>query len=145
MAIAIPRQLGSVAVTDGVRVEVAPTFLPEQSDTQGSNIKTPLFVFGYQVRIANTGIESVKLLSRHWEIVDADGERKIVEGEGVIGMQPDIPVGGSHQYQSFCQLHTDWGTMEGYYVMQSASGRRFHAQIGRFYLVGQAANEQLMG
>ncbi len=145
MAVAIPRQLGSIAETDGIRVEVTPTFLPEQSDTQGSNIKTPLFVFGYHVRIINNGIEPVKLLSRHWEIVDADGERKIVEGEGVIGMQPEIPVGEGHAYQSFCQLHTDWGTMEGYYVMQSTSGRRFNAAIGRFYLVGHAANEQLMG
>lgn len=145
MAVAIPRQLGSIAETDGIRVEVTPTFLPEQSDTQGSNIKTPLFVFGYHVRIINNGIEPVKLLSRHWEIVDADGERKIVEGEGVIGMQPEIPVGEGHAYQSFCQLHTDWGTMEGYYVMQSTSGRRFNAAIGRFYLVGHAANEQLLG
>lgn len=139
MTVATSRQHGSIADTEAIRVEVVPQYIPEQSDPDGSNIKTPLFVFAYQVRIINNSSEAVKLLARHWEIVDADGERKIVEGDGVIGMQPTIAPTESHEYGSFCQLHTDWGTMEGYFIMQSASGRGFNAQVGRFYLVGHAA------
>ena len=126
-----------MAETEGIRVEVAPTYIPEQSNPDGSSIKTPLFVFAYQIRIINNTSERAKLLARHWEIVDGDGDRKVVEGDGVIGVQPDIAPGTFHQYGSFCQLNTDWGTMEGYFIMQSQSGRRFHAKVGRFFLIAK--------
>jgi ApaG protein len=134
MSLATVRQHGSIADTDGVRVEVAPQYVPEQSDPEGSDVRPSLYVFAYQIRIINQSSERVKLLSRHWEIVDADGERKIVEGDGVIGQQPELDPGDSHRYASFCPLHTPWGTMEGYFVMQTVSGRRFQARVGRFFL-----------
>lgn len=140
MGIALARQLGSITETQGIRVEVAPQYVPDQSDPEGSEVKPPMWVFAYQVRISNFSNQRVKLVSRHWEIVDADGDRKVVEGEGVIGQQPELDPGEAHQYASFCPLHTSWGTMEGYYVMQAVGGERFHATIGRFYLVAKMAD-----
>lgn len=122
---------GSEAVTRGVRVAVRPFYIPEQSRPDLGE-----YVFGYRISIANEGDERVKLISRKWVIVDADGDVREVEGEGVVGQQPEILPGGVHEYSSFCSLETPWGTMEGHYVMKMVSGETFEAAIGRFYLVG---------
>ncbi|MEC9372690.1 MAG: ApaG domain, partial [Planctomycetota bacterium] len=54
---------------------------------------------------------------------------------GVIGKQPLIGPGERFEYQSFCPLPTDWGTMEGTYLMESDDGERFEIDVNRFYLV----------
>jgi ApaG protein len=123
------KSLGSVTLTDGVRVAVAPEYLPEQSSPELGQ-----FVFGYRVRITNESARSVRLISRRWLIVDADGDRKEVEGEGVVGEQPELAPGESYMYSSFCPLETSWGTMEGQYIMRDGEGAEFAVRIGRFYL-----------
>ncbi len=120
---------GSEALTRGVRVRVRPFYVPEQSR---EDLAT--FVFGYRISIANESAARVRLVSRRWEIVDADGERRVVEGEGVVGLQPVIEPGGVHEYSSFCALATAWGTMEGVYRMESEGGA-FEARVERFFLV----------
>lgn len=123
--------------TRGIRVEVDPVYLPEQSDPEGAATKGPVFVFGYTIRITNLGDEPVRLLTRFWRIVDADGEERIVEGQGVVGEQPEIEPGRYHEYSSFCPIETPWGTMEGRYGMRVESGsrERFDVAVGRFFLV----------
>jgi ApaG protein len=123
---------GSSTVSHGVRVEVSPFYIPEQSDPATSR-----YVFGYRVRIANQSDRTVQVLSRRWEIVDADGDRKIVEGEGVVGQQPDIAPGEAFVYSSFCPLETTWGTMEGSYGVRAEDGEALTVAIGRFILVAQ--------
>lgn len=123
---------GSEAVTRGVRVRVRPFYVPEQSR---EDLAT--FVFGYRIAIANESGARVRLVSRRWEIVDADGERRVVEGEGVVGLQPTIEPGGVHEYSSFCALATAWGTMEGVYRMEGDGGD-FEVRVERFYLVAGA-------
>lgn len=122
-------RLGSEAVTDGVRVRVRPEFLPQHSDPDAGR-----WVFAYHITIANEGAEPARLLTRRWVIVDADGERNIVEGDGVVGAQPELLAGESFDYSSFCPLATPWGTMEGAYGMARPDGRRFEARVARFYL-----------
>ena len=58
-----------------------------------------------------------------------DGDR-----EGVVGQQPVIGPGETHEYTSFCPLPTPWGTMEGEYQMRRDDGSTFEARIERFYL-----------
>ena len=123
------RHPGSVTLTRGIRVAVAPAYAPEQSDPALSR-----FLFTYRIRITNESERQVKLLSRRWLIVDGDGRRHEVEGEGVVGQQPQIAPGGSFVYSSFCPLQTSWGTMEGTYRMRADDGEEFDIQIGRFYL-----------
>jgi ApaG protein len=119
--------MGSVTLTEGIRIAVAPFYLAEQSEPGRC-------VFGYRIRITNDSERRVRLLSRHWVIVDADGERHEVRGEGVVGRQPTLAPGESHSYSSFCPLPTPWGTMEGEYTMTTDDGKLFQVAIGRFYL-----------
>lgn len=127
-------QLASDTTTRGLRVRVVPSFLPEQSG-ESESWQGRRYVFAYKVRISNEGAARTKLLSRHWVIVDADGERHEVHGEGVVGHQPDLAPGQAFEYSSYCPLTTPWGTMEGEFQMQDEHGERFDALISRFYLV----------
>ena len=120
---------GSDTVTGGIRVTVRPSFMALQSSPADKR-----FLFSYAVTIRTEGTARVRLASRRWRIVDADGEERIVEGPGVIGQHPELSPGDSFEYSSFCPLLTPWGTMEGHFTFER-EGARFDAQIGRFYLV----------
>lgn len=119
----------SDVVTRGVRVQVASQYLPERSDPDREQ-----YLFAYRVRIRNEGDVPVTLRRRRWVITDADGATEIVEGDGVIGEEPRIEPGATHEYMSGCPLPTSWGTMEGHYVMELEDGSTFEAAVGRFFL-----------
>ena len=119
--------------TEGVRVRAAAEFTAADSDPESGR-----FVYQYGIRITNEGDERVKLLSRHWIIVDANGRRQDVKGPGVVGQYPDLAPGETFEYVSHCPLRTKWGTMEGSYTMEREDGDRFLAAIGRFFLVPTA-------
>jgi len=126
------RSFGSDTITDGVRVIVAPRYLADQA---GADDDEAPYVFGYRIRIINESAVPCRLVSRHWVILDADGELSEVKGEGVIGKQPHLAPGQQFEYTSFCPLPTAWGTMEGSYRFHADDGRAFDVRIGRFYLV----------
>lgn len=132
------RSRGSVTTTGGVRVEVRPRYVPSHSITDPGPGENPRYVFAYRIRITNESDCRVQLLSRHWVIVDADGERHEVEGDGVVGQQPRLDPGAAFEYESFCPLQTPWGTMEGSFRMKVQSGpengRFIEVGISRFYL-----------
>jgi ApaG protein len=125
---------GSVAITHGIRVSVTPEFLPEQSAPDAGK-----YVWSYRIRIANESPRTVRLLSRHWVIIDADGDADEVRGEGVVGQTPEIAPGGSFSYRSFCPLQTPWGTMEGEFTFASGD-ELFEVEVRRFYLVAAATD-----
>ncbi len=130
-------QHGSESVTRRVRVRVQPAYLPDHSSPSDNK-----FVFGYRIRISNEGDVRIRLLSRHWVIVDGDGARREVRGEGVVGQQPELAPGAFFEYSSYCPLEHAWGTMEGSYQMIDHLGERFEVRIERFYLVSEfAAND----
>ena len=117
-------------MTNGIRVRAAATLLPNESDPEAGE-----HVYAYRVRIMNEGTAPVRLLSRHWVILDAHNHREDVVGEGVVGKQPDLAPGEMYEYVSRCPLRTEWGTMEGTYAFQNPDGTLFDVQIGRFFLV----------
>ena len=120
---------GSDTVTDGIRVVVRPDFMPSQSSPAERR-----FLFSYSVTIRNEGTDRVRLATRFWRIVDADGEERVVEGPGVVGQHPELGPGDSFEYASFCPMLTAWGTMEGHLTFER-DGRPFEVAVGRFYLV----------
>ncbi len=126
-------QGNSETVTEGIRVEVYPEYIPEESNPEGNK-----YVFSYRIVITNEGESWAKLLSRHWIIINADGDREDVEGPGVVGYTPEFEPGESFEYTSFCPLNTNWGTMEGKFKMIRKNGETFEAQIARFYLFDPA-------
>jgi ApaG protein len=75
------------------------------------------------------------LLSRKWIIIDAYGTKRIVEGEGVIGLRPTINQGESFSYDSWCPIDGPIGSMRGnYYFEDINSGEFFQAVIPQFSL-----------
>ena len=119
--------------TEGIRVRAAAQYLPDESDPDNKR-----YIYIYRVIISNEGTERAKLLTRHWIILDADGNRQDVKGPGVVGETPDLEPGESFQYFSGCPLETEWGTMEGTYIMERENGDRLSVVIGRFFLVPSA-------
>ena len=112
-----------------VTVRATVQYLPEQSDE-----KTGRYVFAYTINIRNTGETTAQLISRHWIITDSQGLVQEVRGLGVVGNQPVLRPGESHEYTSGTAIATPVGTMKGSYQMVADDGTRFEAPIPEFTL-----------
>lgn len=119
----------SNTLTEQIRVETESFFVPEESDQRSG-----YYHFGYKIRITNEGGAPARLISRHWIITDALGRVEEVKGLGVVGRQPRLEPGQSHEYQSCCPLYTRYGTMVGTYHFRRDDGSMFDVQIGEFNL-----------
>jgi ApaG protein len=117
------------ATTQGIRVCVEPRFVEEESQPDKRK-----FFFAYTVEITNTSTKSVQLRSRHWRIIDGEGNIQEVRGAGVVGEQPTLGPGETFTYTSGCPLTTPDGTMQGSYTMIADSGETFRAEIPAFSL-----------
>ena len=117
------------AVTRAIEVSVRPIYLEEQSTPEDDH-----FVWAYQVRIENSGPETVQLLRRYWRITDALGRVEEVKGDGVVGEQPVLGPGENFEYTSGTPLTTPSGIMLGYYEMVTDLGEAFNAEIPAFSL-----------
>lgn len=103
-------------------------FQPEYSNPVNSE-----FMFAYRITIQNNNSFPVKLLRRHWHIYDSNGTIREVEGEGVVGVQPQINPGESYQYVSGCNLRSEIGKMSGTYQMENVNSKKlFDAVIPSF-------------
>ena len=116
-----------------VEIELKAEFMPKLSDGNQS-----LFFFTYNVIISNHSMKNIQLISRHWDIEDSLGRKKIVDGEGVVGEKPVIKPGESFEYNSFCPLNSDFGFMSGFYTMKDESGNLFKANIPKCGLVSSS-------
>jgi len=112
-----------------IQITVETHYLPDQSEPDGER-----YVFAYTVTIRNTGDLPTRLVNRHWIITDANGKVQEVQGEGVVGEQPNILPGQQHRYSSGAVIETPVGTMEGTYGMRTDDGAQFRAEIPRFRL-----------
>lgn len=101
------------AITSGIKVSVETLFQDKQSDVKNSR-----YLFSYRITIENETDRTVKLKRRRWDITDSSGEKHEVEGEGVVGEQPEIRPGEKYQYISGCEFRTEIGKMSGNYLMQ---------------------------
>jgi len=114
------------------QVEVQTQYLPAQSAPQEG-----VFRFAYTITITNTGSVPAQLVARHWHIHDAKGREQQVRGLGVVGRQPLLQPGESHQYTSGCELPTAQGTMHGSYLCVAEDAEVFHTPIPLFVLDAQ--------
>jgi len=121
-------------VTEGVKIIVETFYQPDHSNPVNSE-----FLFAYRITIENMTAYPVKLLSRHWHIVDSNGSHREVEGEGVVGQQPVIRSGDSYQYSSAANLNSDIGKMYGTYLIENLFNKnRFKVAIPEFLLIAPA-------
>jgi ApaG protein len=117
-------------ITSGVEVIVQTMY------QQGYSIpEENTYVFAYKILISNQNDFTIQLLRRKWVITNGIGEIDIVEGDGVVGRQPVLYRGDSHEYVSGCNLITAFGTMEGiYYFENKATHKIFEVAIPMFKL-----------
>jgi ApaG protein len=115
-------------ISEGVTISVETFYQPDYSNPQSSE-----FMFAYRITIENNNSFPVKLLRRHWFIFDSDATHREVEGEGVIGNQPEINSGEKYQYISGCNLRTELGKMHGTYTMENLNNKKlFSVHIPAF-------------
>ena len=117
------------SITRDIRISVEPLYVDDHSAPEENH-----FVWQYTIKISNEGKQSVKLLSRVWQITDALGRVQEVRGKGVVGETPLIEPGNSFSYTSGCPLETPSGIMVGSYRMIGEDGVRFDVSIPAFSL-----------
>ncbi len=107
------------------RTRHLPEHLPSDSDK---------YAFAYKMSITNPNAFPVTLKTRYWLITDANGKTSEVQGDGVIGEQPEIAPGDTFQYTSGAVVDTPVASMQGYYELETTAGERFKANIDVFRL-----------
>ena len=94
------------------------------------------YFFVYFITIENKSDFSVQLTKRHWDIFDSIGEKRAVDGEGVVGETPVIGPGQKFEYNSGCNLTSEIGYMKGYYTLvELIDNETFQVEIPRFDLI----------
>ena len=115
--------------TYAMTVTVRPEYLPSRS-AQADDI----YVFAYHITVTNVGEMAAQLISRTWNINDANGMHEKVKGLGLVGQQPLLQPGEQFQYTSGCHLRTATGTMHGSFFCVAEDGERFEVDIPIFIL-----------
>lgn len=115
--------------TRSIQVTVIPLYLNEQSDPHENR-----YFWAYQVSLENRGSETVQLLTRYWQITDANGKVLEVRGDGVVGEQPILHPNEVFEYTSGTPLSTPSGIMVGRYQMKTSDGESFEVEIPAFSL-----------
>ena len=110
-------------------VEVVPQYLRDQSSPEDD-----LYVFAYTITITNTGEMAAQLISRTWNVNDANGVTEKVRGLGVVGQQPFLKPGQAFGYTSGTRLRTPTGTMHGSFFCVAEDGEKFEATVPMFVL-----------
>jgi ApaG protein len=113
------------------RVEVESRYLADQSAPQQD-----LYAFAYTITIINVGQVSAQLISRTWNVNDANGHTERVKGLGVVGQQPLLKPGEAFEYTSGTRLRTPTGTMHGSFFCVAEDGERFDVDVPMFVLDG---------
>jgi ApaG protein len=111
------------------QVEVHPQYLSEQSNPDGG-----LYIFAYTITITNVGTVAAQLISRTWNVNDAEGMHEKIKGLGVVGHQPFLKPGEQFEYTSGTRLRTPTGTMHGSYFCVAEDGEKFDVDIPMFVL-----------
>jgi ApaG protein len=117
--------------TNGVNICLKREYIAEHSKPELGS-----YFFAYTITITNFRPHRIQLLRRKWKITDYATFIRNVEGEGVVGVMPVLDTGESHSYNSFCELATGLGEMEGFYTfLNFQTMDEFEAAIPRFQLI----------
>ena len=118
-------------ITSGVEIQVETIFQPEHSSVLRNE-----FFFAYHITIFNHNSFTIQLQRRKWKIIDSNSDKRIVEGDGVVGRQPVLYPGDSFQYVSGCNLVTPMGKMEGIYIFDNKqTNKEFEVIIPSFQMI----------
>ena len=123
------------AITAGVTVRVAVSFMPEQS-----RVGAGRWFWVYHIRLENGRDETVQLKSRHWRITDCarDGEHRRWRRRG--GRNPGAASRGRPMI-TYRAARTDdepWARWKAIYTFIHADGTQFEVAIPYFPLAAPA-------
>ncbi len=96
----------------------------------GTPDETP-HIFVYYLTISNHSDRRVKLLGRKWIIYKPEGEKMVIEGDKIVGKEPDLAPGETFSYNSFHASETDASAMGSFHGVDE-DGTRIHVPIPRF-------------
>ena len=118
-------------ITSGIKISVVTEY-----QASFSNPNALHYVFTYQISIENFSNYTIQLLSRHWSIIDSNGEVREVEGEGVVGEQPILEPNEKYSYVSGCNFKSPIGKMQGVYKMERLlDGSHFDVKVPDFVMI----------
>ncbi len=115
--------------SNNIEIEVTPSFVNKQAALLGE-----IFIWSYIVKITNNSGQKTRLIGRHWEIIDEKGVVQNVDGQGVVGKQPEILPGEFFEYESGVHLNHPSGIMKGSYDMENENKEMFQVEIPAFSL-----------
>jgi len=123
----------STATTQHLCISVATAFVPEMS-------RAGQHVHAYRVTLSMSESAphraACQLETRHWKIIDENGQEETVHGPGVIGEYPTIKPGTSWSYISCTHFKTLCGSMSGTYTMRNlTTGDTFEAVVPLFRMM----------
>ncbi len=124
---------------DRLEITVIPTFESDNYLSTGEE-----YVWTYNIKVKNRDSRPLQIISRMWRIVDSDGNKKEIVGEGVVGRKPIINSGEQFKYSSYAQLRCPSGMMYGsYQVRDIEDGSIFTVTIPAFSLDVPGSNKVL--
>lgn len=117
-------------ITSNIKVSVVPEY-----DSLNSYPAENRFVFKYNIIIENVSDAPIKVLRRKWLIFDVGFGFTEIEGEGVIGLTPELLPDNSFTYFSNVMIRSGIGTMSGMYlVLNEETNEEFEIEIPKFIL-----------
>lgn len=117
-------------ITSNIKVSVVPEY-----DSLNSYPAENRFVFKYNIIIENVSDIPIKVLRRKWLIFDVGFGFTEIEGEGVIGLTPELLPDNSFTYFSNVMIRSGIGTMSGMYlVLNEETNEEFEIEIPKFIL-----------
>jgi ApaG protein len=117
--------------THNIEISVEVKYWPQHSMPRENH-----YFFVYFITIRNKSNVSVQLLRRHWDIFDSIGDKRVVDGDGVVGETPLLEPGQKFEYNSGCNLTSEIGFMKGYYTLfDVVNEREFNVEIPQFDLI----------
>jgi len=87
--------------------------------------------FVYFITIHNDSAATVTIKGRKWVVTDAEGQRVVVEGDGVVGEFPRLEPGEHFTYNSYHTIGSD-SVAEGAYFGVTGSGEVVFTRIPSF-------------
>jgi ApaG protein len=94
------------------------------------------FFYNYYIDIENSNSFAVRLLRRHWEIYDSLHPKRVIDGDGVVGLTPILMANERFSYSSGCDLYSEMGKMRGYYVFERLDNQiEFTVDVPEFDLI----------
>jgi ApaG protein len=87
--------------------------------------------FVYFITIHNDSAQTVTIKGRKWVVTDAEDQRIVVEGDGVVGEFPRLEPGEQFSYNSYHTIGSD-SVAEGAYFGITEKGEAVFTRIPRF-------------